>query len=94
MERNNADFSARVSGEVYLINERGALPSRSLNTYWVDLVYNETVLHSVSFESLSGLTTTEGDEVYYVHIQPYPIPMDTDGTLSLIAHATDMEGFA
>lgn len=93
MEHSNTDTSARVSGEVYLINEKGAMASRALNTYMVELVYNGTVLHSIPFESVTGLSTSEGDEVYYVNIQPYPIPMDTDGTLSLIAHATDMEGF-
>ena len=94
MSHTNTDASARVSGEIYLINEKGTQQSRSLKTHFVELIYNGRLLHTIPFELHDEFTATDGDELYYASILPYPIPIDSDGTLTLVAKATDMEGFS
>ncbi|MEG1869569.1 MAG: hypothetical protein RR205_01835 [Oscillospiraceae bacterium] len=93
MEQSGNEVSARVSGEVFLINEKAAEETRKLNTYWVDIMYNGNILHSIPFQNVSVASTPDTQQLYSAKIMPYPVPIDTAGTLSLIAHATDMEGF-
>ncbi len=94
MSHTNTDASARVSGEIYLINEKGTQQSRALKTHFVELIYNGKVLHTIPFKSLDEFIGSDGDEIYCANILPYPIPINSDGTLTLVAKATDMEGFS
>ena len=92
IESANDTGSARVSGEVYLINSIGQNQNRSLTNHTVDIVYNDTVLHTIDFVR-STEVGSGSDEIFTAQIQPYPVPVDSPGTLTLVANATDMEGF-